>query len=48
MGAILYQVDSRNYQSTIAIVDKYGELVAHQDFAHILPPRKQRPRNDGG
>lgn len=29
MGATLHQVDNRNYQATVAIVDKYGELLAH-------------------
>jgi hypothetical protein len=25
---------------TVAVVDKYGELVAHKDFMHLMPPRK--------
>jgi hypothetical protein len=25
---------------SVAIVDHYGELVAHKDFMHLLPPRK--------
>lgn len=47
MGAILSNIDGRSFKTTIAVVDKYGELQAHNEFLHILPPRKSRPR-DGG
>lgn len=42
MGAIMHQIDANNYIVTIAVVDKYGELVAHKDFMRLLPPRKRR------
>ena len=39
MGAILHPIDNRNFMTTIAIVDHYGELVAHRDFLNLIPPR---------
>lgn len=39
MGAILHPIDNRNFMTTIAIVDYYGELVAHRDFLNLIPPR---------
>jgi len=36
MGVILDKVDNRNSIVTIAIVDKYGELVANKDFMNLL------------
>jgi len=47
MGAIMHPIDARNYLTTIAVVDQYGELVAHKDFLYILPPRKKLPPRDG-
>jgi len=41
MGAIMHPIDNRNFLTTIAVVDQYGELVAHKDFLHLLPPRKK-------
>lgn len=40
MGVIIQQVDNQNQIVTVAIVDKYGELLAHKDFTHLMPPRK--------
>ena len=40
MGVILQQIDSNNQLVSLAIVDKYGELVAHKDLQHLMPPRK--------
>lgn len=40
MGVILHQVDNNTLIVTAAVVDKYGELVAHKDFMHLMPPRK--------
>lgn len=42
MGAIMHQIDANNYVVTVAIVDKYGELVQTRDFMRLLPPRKRR------
>jgi len=41
MGAIMHQIDANNYVVTVAIVDKYGELVQTRDFMRLLPPRKR-------
>lgn len=46
MGTIMHQIDSNNYVVTVAIVDKYGELVQTRDFMRLLPPRKRL--NQGG
>lgn len=48
MGAIMHPIDNKNYMSTIAVVNKFGELVAHKDFLHLMPPRKTRQKQDGG
>ena len=32
MGALMHQIDPNNYIVTIAVVDKYGELVAHKEL----------------
>lgn len=40
------QIDPRNYQVTIAIVDQYGELVAQKEFSHIIPPREPRTKDN--
>ena len=45
MSVILQQIDTSNSIVTVAIVDKYGELVAHQDFQHLMPPRKMNLTN---
>lgn len=45
MGAIFHQIDNRNYATTIAVVDQYGELVAHKDFLFLLPPKKRIQRD---
>lgn len=39
MGALMHQIDANNYIVTVAVVDKYGDLVAHKDFIRMLPPR---------
>jgi len=45
MGALMHQIDANNYIVTVAVVDKYGELIAHKDFMRLLPPRtKKRPQ----
>ena len=41
MGAIMHQIDANNYVVTVAIVEKYGELVQTRDFMRLLPPRKR-------
>lgn len=40
MGVIMHQIDNNTHIVSAAIVDHYGELVAHKDFMHLLPPRK--------
>ena len=47
MGAIMHPIDNRNFLTTVAIVDEFGELIAHRDFLYIIPPRKPRQRPDG-
>jgi len=44
MGAIMHQIDANNYVVTVAIVDKYGELVQTRDFMRLLRPRKRPPQ----
>jgi len=39
MGALMHQIDANNYIVTIAVVDRFGDLVAHKDFIRMLPPR---------
>lgn len=46
MGAIMHMIDNNNYVVTVAIVDKYGELVQTRDFMRLLPPRKRAPPKD--
>ena len=46
MGAIMHQIDANNYVVTIAVVDKYGELVAHRDLMRLLPPRKRKDQQN--
>jgi len=40
MGVILQQIDNMNQIVTVAIVDQYGELIAHKDLRHLMPPRR--------
>lgn len=40
MGVILQQIDTNNQLVSVAIVDRHGELVAHKDLQHLMPPRK--------
>jgi len=40
MGAVFHPIDNKNYSATIAVLDKYGELVAHKNFLFLIPPRK--------
>jgi len=47
MGAIMQPIDNKNYMTTIAVVDKFGELVAHKELLHLIPPRRPRQRTDG-
>lgn len=42
LGAVMYPIDGRNFQTTVAVVDQFGELVAHKDFLYLIPPRKPR------
>lgn len=44
MGALMHQIDANNYIVTIAVVDKYGDLIHHKDFMRLLPPRVKRQR----
>ena len=46
MGAIMHMIDNNNYVVTVAIVDKYGELVQTRDFMRLLAPRKRAPPRD--
>lgn len=40
MGAVFHPIDNKNYSTTIAVLDKYGELVAHKNFLFLIPPRR--------
>lgn len=40
MGVILQQIDNNNTIITVAVVDKYGELIDYKDLQHLIPPRK--------
>ena len=42
----MHMIDNNNYVVTVAIVDKYGELVQTRDFMRLLPPRKRAPPKD--
>ncbi len=44
MGVILHQIDSQNHIVTVAIVDKYGEVLHFDHFSKLLPPREFKPR----
>jgi len=35
MGVLMHQIDQNNYIVTVAVVDKYGELVAYRDFMKL-------------
>jgi transcriptional accessory protein Tex/SPT6 len=48
MGAILYPLDNKNFQTMVAIVNKDGELVYSKEFFHLLPPRQFKPRDREG
>ena len=37
MGAILNQIDNKNFMTTVAIVDKYGKYLESKEFTHQLP-----------
>ena len=43
VGAIMHQIDVNNYIVTVAVVNKYGDLVSHKDFKRLLPPKVRRP-----
>mgnify|MGYP001225640073 CR=1 FL=1 len=40
MGVIYQQIDYQNHMVTVAVVNKYGNLMAHKDFMHLMPPRE--------
>jgi transcriptional accessory protein Tex/SPT6 len=40
MGVILNQLDANTHLVTVAVVDKFGEVRAHQNFKKLLPPRR--------
>jgi hypothetical protein len=42
MGALMHQIDQNNYLVTVAVVNKYGDVVQHQDFKRLLPPKIRR------
>lgn len=46
MGAIMHQIDANNYVVTVAVVDKYGELMQTRDFMRLLPLRPRPMRKD--
>ena len=46
MGVILQQIDNQNSIVTLAVVDKYGELVAHKDLKHMMKPRELKKKQN--
>ncbi len=42
MGATMHQTEAGNFIVTIAVVDRYGELITHKDFARLLPPKVKK------
>ena len=44
MGVILHQIDSQTNIVSVAIVDKYGEVLNFDHFNKLLPPREFNPR----
>ena len=44
MGVILHQIDSQTNIVSVAIVDKYGEVLNFDHFNKLLPPRDFKPR----
>ena len=44
MGVILQQIDNQNSIVTLAVVDKYGELIAHKDLKHMMKPRELKKK----
>ena len=42
MGVLMHQIDAKNYVVTVAVVDKYGELLENKDFIRLIPPRQRR------
>ena len=36
LGAVMQQIDMYNFVVTVAVVDRFGELVAHKDFMHLM------------
>lgn len=45
MGAVHHQIDNRNFMTTIAVVDQFGEVLEHKDFLNIIPPRSVKTRD---
>jgi nucleotide-binding universal stress UspA family protein len=48
MSVIVNQVDTNSNMATVAVVDKYGELVAHQSFFKLMQPRKLKGNRGAG
>jgi hypothetical protein len=44
MGVILHQIDSQTSIVSVAVVDKYGEVLNFDHFNKLLPPREFKPR----
>ena len=44
MGVIMHQIDSQTSIVSVAIVDKYGEVLNFDHFNKLLPPREFKPR----
>ena len=42
MGATMHQAEAGNFIVTIAVVDRYGELITHKDFVRLLPPKVKK------
>lgn len=42
----MHSTDGRNFGTTIAVVNAYGELMCHKDFQYLIPPRIPRKREN--
>ena len=47
MSVIVSQIDMGQAVCAVAVVDKYGDVVAHCSFAKLTPPRKVKPERPG-
>lgn len=47
MSAVIHPEDNRNVMTTLAVVNKEGDLQCHQDLFNLIKPRQRKNKNDG-